>query len=92
MQSSIQASILQDGALLLIVTSDYYPNHDAFYNGGGLLDTLRAMKDSLKKGLIKDKAVANFIRTMDSLPTEPAVEVELRRLDGTVIAPEHRVN
>ena len=86
MQSEIQASILPDGALLLIVTGDYYKDHASFFNGDGLLRTLAAMKDSLKRGLIKDKAVAQFIGTMDLMPT-PAVEVELRRPDGTVIKP-----
>ena len=92
MQSEIQASILPDGVLLLIVTGDYYKDHESFFNGDGLRDTLAAMMDSLKRGLIKDKAVAKFIGTMTMRPN-PEVEVELRGADGTVIEVEgHRVS
>lgn len=89
MQSEIQASILPDGALLLIVTGDYYKDHESFWNGGGLVNTLATMKDSLKRGLIRDKAVAQFIQTMELMPA-PAVEVELRRFDGTLIEVDGR--
>jgi len=90
MQMTVQPSILDDGALLLVVKTDDCPTHEDFWNGGGLQLAVQGVRSAISRGEMPDPKVVSFFQS-DGKGRD--VEVELRRWDGTLIksdcAPVH---
>lgn len=90
MQMTVEPSILDDGALLLVVKTDDCTTHEHFWNGGGLKLAVQGVRIAIDKGKMRDPKVLLFFQS-DGKGRD--VEVELRRSNGTLInsdgAPVH---
>lgn len=81
-QMTVQPSILDDGALLLLVKTDDCPSHEHFWNGGGLKLAVQGLRSAIERGEMLD---ADIIRFFESDGNGQDLEVELRRTNGTLI-------
>lgn len=90
MQMTVEPSILDDGALLLVVKTDDCPTQEHFWNGGGLSLAVQGIRSAIERGKMRDRKVVRFFQS-DGKGRD--VEVELRRSNGTLIksdtAPVH---
>lgn len=90
MQMIIEPSILDDGALLLVVKTDDCPTQEHFWNGGGLSLAVKGLRSAIDRGEMPDPKIVRFFQS-DGKGRD--VEVELRRSNGTLIksdgAPVH---
>jgi hypothetical protein len=82
MQMTVQPSILDDGALLLMVETDDCQSHEQFWNGGGLKLAMQGIRSAIKRGEMPDSCVFRFFQSGGN---GRDVEVELRRTDGTLV-------
>ena len=82
MQMTVEPSILDDGALLLVVKTDDCPTQEHFWNGGGLSLAVQGLRSAIDRGDMPDPKIVLFFQN-DGKGRD--VEVELRRSNGTLI-------
>jgi hypothetical protein len=61
MQMTIEPSILDDGALLLVVKTDDCPTQEHFWNGGGLSLAVQGLRIAMDRGEMPDPKIVFFL-------------------------------
>ncbi len=85
MPMRVQYEALPDGAILVKVTSDEFPTHEAFYNSGAIRLILYALEKSVDNGEATDEKVIRIVKHNRQHGGE--IELDLRRKDGSLVPP-----